>query len=266
MPFFLPLLFASLYTDALQLYEQQRFAEAERTLRRIKPPTFDSRFLLGATLLRLDRPRDAIAELKAALAFRPSHADARKLLAAQYLAAGEQAAAIELMRGRLVDEESHLLLLQAFHDRGDAGDRESALGIAQKASQLYPGSPRVHAFLGYELKEAGRLADAKPHLQKAIAADGKDPLPQIALADVLIREGNPAEAERLLAAWPGEIEARLAFARALAAQDKNREAIAALLRLPESRQLHFELSRLYSKIGDAENARRHADLFRRKVR
>jgi predicted Zn-dependent protease len=256
------LLLASLYSEALELYQQERFAQAEQKLRQVRPPTFDSRFLLGATLVRLDRPREAIVELKAAVALRPSHADARKLLAAQYLAAGEQAPVIELMRGRLADEESHLLILQAFHDRGDAGDRESALAIAQKALKLHPASPRVHAFLGYELKEAGRLADAKPHLEKAIALDPQDPLPQIVLADVYVREGKPEQARQLLAKWPNEPEAQLTLARALAAEDKPRDAIKLLLRLPESRQIHFELSRLYAKIGDSENARRHADLFR----
>ncbi len=256
-------LLLTLYAEALQLYQQERFPQAELKLRQIKPPTFESRFLLGATLVRLDRLPEAIVELKAAVALRPTHADARKLLATQYLATGQQAAAIDLMRGRLADEESHLLILQAYYDRGDAGDRELALAIAQKALNLYPNSPRVHAFLGYELKEAGRLSDAKPHLQKAIALDAQDPLPQIVLADVLIREGKPAEAQRLLEKWPNEPEARLTQARALAAEDKSQEAIMLLLTLPESRQVHFELSRLYSKLGDTEKARRHADLFRR---
>ena len=86
------LLLLTLYAQALEDYQHARYREAEQKLRQIKPPTFDSRFLLGATLVHLERRGEAIEELKAAVAMRPAHQDARKLLASQYLAVGRAGA------------------------------------------------------------------------------------------------------------------------------------------------------------------------------
>ena len=261
----------SLYQEALGDYQRQQYKQAEAKLRKVlatAPGSFDARFLLGATLIHLDRGADAIVELRSAVSLNPGHLDARKLLATEYLRAGQPGAVIDLFPNRLSDEETHLLLLQAYHDRGDAPDAEAAVQLALRGLSRFPRSARLNTWLGYALGESGRTQEARQRLEKAIALDQADPLPRVFLAGVLAREQNFGEAIRLyrevLAASPDDVDARVGLARALASAGLHEEALAALKGMPESSpRLHLELSRIYSKMGRGEEAARHAEIYRR---
>lgn len=259
------------YEQALRDFQQNRYAEAESKLRLVNPRTFSVQFLLGATLVHLGKSEEAVAELWVAHRLQPRHPDALKLLAAELLRLQRPRDVIALqpkLESLSRDEEAHLLLLQAYQDRGDSGDIEKGLALARRALARFPKSAQLHAWMGYELRETGQLADARKYLEQSLRLNPVDEFPRLILADVLLRQGHHEEAMHRFQALTatGNPEARAGLARALAGLDRIDEAIAelekAVQKAPEQAQFHLELSRLYARAGRSEEARREAEIFR----
>lgn len=267
-----------LYDQALRLYALQQFEQAEHVLRQAVQQDSRSgpvRFLLGATLLQLHRNTEAIRELEAAIAFRPQHADAAKLLASEYLGSHQPASAIRVLTPLLhagpADEETYLLVIQACQDRGDAGDIERVLRLAEQGLARYSKSAPLMAAKGFALRESGRLSEAHKVLEQALVLDPSSSQARVLLADVLNREGKYAPAMALfrsvIQADPGDVESRLGLSRVLAAAGQVEEALAELNRTkeiaPTNALVRLELSQLYSRLGRPEKARDEAEEFRR---
>ena len=89
---------ASLYRLGLEAYSRDDLPAAEAHLKQARkedPRLFPARFLLGATLVRMNRREEAIPELEAAHRLDPKQADVVKLLAIQYKESGRQVEALE---------------------------------------------------------------------------------------------------------------------------------------------------------------------------
>jgi len=267
-----------LYERAARLYSQEQFEQAEQTLRQVvrrNPHSAPAYFLLGATLLRLHRNTEAIAELRKANQLDPRHRDAAKLLAAEYVGDRRFAEAIGVLKPLLgqppVDEETYLLLIQVYQDRGDAGDAEEALQLADQALAKYPGSAELILWKGAALRDRGRLEEARKLLQQVLRLDPGSLRARAWLADVLNREGKHAEAAPLFRAVlereARDIEARIGLSRALMETGRAEEALFELQRAkemaPENPRIRLALSQLYSKLGRPEQARKEAEASRR---
>jgi len=142
----------SLYDQALRLYSQQRYEQAEPILRQAvvkHPRSVPVRFLLGSTLLKLKRDDEALRELKMGNQLNPARADVAKLLASEYLRARQPAVAIEvvlaLLRTTPPDEETFVLLSTAYETRAKPGDAEVARRLIEQGLKRYPRSARLRA-------------------------------------------------------------------------------------------------------------------------
>ena len=265
------------YDEATRLYAEQRFDQAERVLTEAlknQPRSASLRFLLGATLLQLKRDDEAIQQLREAVRLDPRHRDAVKLLAAELIGHHEYSEAIRiltpLMALRPTDEESYLLLTQAYHDRADADDNQRAISAADQGLKQYPRSPGLLTSKGLALREDGRLQEARQLLENALRLNPGLTQAQAVLADVLSRLGNHTSAiplfRAVLAVDEGNVESRVGLSRDLVAAGHTGEAIAELNQAkklaPQNAQIRLELSQVYSKLRMTDRAREEAEAFR----
>lgn len=272
------LLQAGHFEQAVRDFEQGRYMAAEQNLRKAiaaAPRSFDARFLLGATLVHLGRGAEAIEELKRACALRSSHLDALKLLSAELLKAGDPGEVITRLKEKPAaypkDEELHLLLLEAYHDRADSGDVDAGLALARQALTRFPKSAAVRLWMGFALRDKGQLIEAKQYLEQASRLDPADPQPMSALAEVSLRANRFEEArvgfQSVLAKHDRYFPALLGLARSMAELNEVHSAAALLENARswagEEPQLHLELSRLYARMGETAKARQAAEDFRR---
>jgi tetratricopeptide (TPR) repeat protein len=263
--------------EALEAFSTQRYDVAEKLLRETiaKRPTFDARFLLGATLVALGRNSEAVQHLAAAHKQNTAHLDCAKLLAAEYLGldrAGEALKVVTpLLARRTADEELLLLAIEARHVRNDAGDAEEALRLSERGLARNPKSARLLAWRGFALRDAGALPEARKSLEAALKLEPDDIASRAMLADVFRLQGSNDKALKLfdqaLAQAPTDEEALVGKARTLASMGKVDGAIdtmkAAVQASPETARLRLQLSQLYAKRGDTESAAREAAEFRR---
>jgi len=267
--------FKSLYERGQLLYSRGEWEEARQTLAKatgVNPKSFDARFLLGATLVQLNRTSDAIRELRIACELNPAHRDAAKLLAIQYGATDNHPEAVKLLAALVdvppLDEEIHLLLIEAYQETGQ-GDR--ALQLAEKTMQRFPRSAAAHHWMGLELKDAARFVEAKQFLDSAIRLDPDYQPAYVAEGDLALKQEQCEEAEKYfrtaLAQKQDDAAAHIGMSRALAGQNQASAAIQVLQRAAEltaDPRIHLELSQLYLRTGDNKRATHEADLYRRK--
>ena len=260
----------SYYKLGLEAYSKDDLSAAESYLKQARqadPRLFSARFLLGATLVRMNRRDEAIPELAAAHQLDPRHADVVKLLAIQYRESGLQMESLRLLQSfpeAARDEEFYLLLIEANQDTGSVDEAEQ---LVRQAIRRYPKSPRVNAWMGFEMREAGRFTDAQPYLRKAMQGDPELVAPYFLMGDVLLREEKYSEAipwlRKVLQMEPRDEEAAIYLSRALAGLGDLAGALAELEReagiVPENAKLALEMSRLYSRLGDKEKAHSQAE-------
>jgi predicted Zn-dependent protease len=260
---------ASYYKVGLEAYSKDDLSAAEGYLKKAReadPRLFPARFLLGATLVRMNRREEAIPELEAAHRLDPRHADVVKLLAVQYRESGLQVESLRLLQSfpeGLRDEEFYLLLIEANQDAGSVVEAEQ---LVRQAIRRYPKSPRVNAWMGFEMREAGRFTDAEPYLRKALQGDPELAAPYFLMGDVLLRQEKYREAiawlRKALQMEPRDEEAAICLSRAMTGLGDLQGGLAELEReallVPENAKLALEMSRVYARLGDSEQAHRQA--------
>jgi tetratricopeptide (TPR) repeat protein len=239
---------------------------------KLSPKSFEARFLLGATLVQLNRSVDAIRELRIACRLNPKHRDAAKLLAIEYGKNDNTPETIKLLAPMVdekpFDEEIHLLLIEAYEATGDA---DHALKLATKTMERFPESAAANYWMGLQLRDAGRFAEAKPFLEKALRLYPDYQLAYVASGDLALKQEQYEEAARYfrmaLSKKADDAEAHIGLSRALVALNQLSSAIETLERAVEltpDPRIHLELSRLYLRTGDRARAAKEAELFRQK--
>ncbi|MSV27866.1 MAG: tetratricopeptide repeat protein [Bryobacterales bacterium] len=267
-----PANFAALSGMGFIDFSEGRFAPARIWLEKAvqsRHKSFQARFLLGATLVELNDSTGAIGQLSVAHRLNPEHADARKLLAAQYSNTRQYKQAIALLAPVVdrvpYDEETHLLLIGA---RQASGDSAGVFALATRAARRFPRSPQVAAWLGFQLQFSGRYQEAEKELRKAIEIDPLFGVSYQLLGEVCLKREDYADAvswfRKAAGRMPQDMETLMGLGRALAAMGDTAaglEALRSAARVaPENAQVHLQLSRLYFRIGDEEKARQEADL------
>lgn len=259
------------YKRGLEAYSKDDLLSAEKYLKQATQADkrlFAARFLLGATLVRMNRPDEAIPELEAAHEIQPGHADVVKLLAIQYRAAGRIADSLRLLAASprsARDQELYLLLIEANQDVGSV---DRATQLVREAVQRYPDSARLNAWMGFEMREAGRFDAAIPYLRKAQRREPELAAPHFLMGDVLLKQEKYRESmawfRKTIELLPHDIEAVIGLSRALTGLGDLRGALTQLegqSRLGSADpRLALEMARLYARLGDSQNARKQADL------
>jgi tetratricopeptide (TPR) repeat protein len=199
----------------------------------LKPGLYQAELNLGIVLIRAKQAREAIPLLEAAAQEKPKELQPNVQLAEASLAAGDLARAEQYYRIASDLDPSlkdALLKVAVAYERG---------GQAPKAIEIYAQFPEnlgAREHMGELLIEAGKPADAAPHLEFAV---GKSPTAanRVALATAYLRT-NQAEkaAEQLQAAVqdePRNFELRMRYGRIVRDLKKYPAAGAEFLRAAE---------------------------------
>ena len=147
----------------------------------------------------------------------------------------------------------------------------TGLGLWLDTVAKRPGNPMAHYMLGEALLGAGRLAEARHHLEEATRLHSQFSLALERLGELLVRLGEPVKAavyfEEALRQKPDFADAHANLGNLLAKQGRMDEAIAHLVRAvaiaPEFAEAHLDLANLYLQSGRAAEAIVH---FQRALR
>ena len=146
-PYFIPS-----FINLADLYRlTERDVEGEALLRRaleVAPEFGDVRYALGLLLVRLDRLDEAVEQLRWAAELAPQQPHYVYVHAVAVQTAGDAASAVALLDEGLVryPADRELLFGAAAFSR-DLGDRDRAIGYAQRLVDLDPSDPQAAAFL-----------------------------------------------------------------------------------------------------------------------
>jgi tetratricopeptide (TPR) repeat protein len=123
-------------------------------------------FETGATLVHLDRPADAIPELRAELKLNPPDVDAQYYLAFALLETSQKDDAVSLLRTVIAEKPDHA---QAQYQLGkvllEDGKIDEAIPHLETAAKLDPSSDYIHYQLQAAYRRAGRIEDANRELE-----------------------------------------------------------------------------------------------------
>lgn len=123
-------------------------------------------FETGATLVHLDRPADAIPELRAELKLNPRDVDAQYYLAFALLETSQKDEALLLLRTVIAEKPDHA---QAQYQLGkvllEDGKTDEAIPHLEIAAKLDPSSDYIHYQLQAAYRRGGRVADANRELE-----------------------------------------------------------------------------------------------------
>jgi tetratricopeptide (TPR) repeat protein len=176
--------------------------------------------------------------------------------------AEEKLAVDSLIQAGLAAPQSprvHLLLGDLYRDMRNYKDAE---GEYRKALQLKPDSAAAHFGLAVTYYRDVRFDKAATEAQEVLNLTPRDPDASFIMAETLVSERQYAEAmtylEAALKGEPASIpRVHALLSKVYAAQGKNEQAVNELKQaLTDDRDgsLHFQLSRLYWKLGDRKAA------------
>jgi tetratricopeptide (TPR) repeat protein len=261
-PDFFPAVFNLGYLN----YSTGKYPEAAdwfRQAARLNASDFNSHYLLGAVLQKMDQRDSALREWRAALAIQPQNFKLMEIMAVEYekgaYFADSAAVAKRALALRPDDLNAYLI---AIHACQNARDFEPALRFAADAARRFPGSARANFEYGFQLQRIGRIRESFTYLKKAMAQDPEYEEPFFFYGDLLVAQGNDKEAipylRQALEARDDYIDARMTLARALmhledwvSAEQQLKQAARIDPRRPEP---HILLSRVYFRQGDKERA------------
>ncbi len=145
---------------------------------RVVPSNYVAHANLGPILARAGRTEEAIAELEAALAIRPDHAEASSNLGGLLLArgeAGDLARALPLLERAVQGRPCYA---EALFNLGLAHEQQGREDLArlrfEEALRCAPGLGPAALSLGRLLLRRGLPREALPHLERAAVASGDD--------------------------------------------------------------------------------------------
>jgi tetratricopeptide (TPR) repeat protein len=167
------LLVCKLYT-ASENYEQA--LKCLRTLE-ASAESAEVHYQIGATLIRMNRPADAIADLKAALKIDPHDADSQYDLAFALLQTSQKEEGIAQLRSLIAVNPNYP---QAQYQLGkvllESGQIAEAIPYLEAAAKLSPKDDFVHYQLQVAYRRSGRAEDADRELKtyKELKAGARD--------------------------------------------------------------------------------------------
>ncbi len=257
-----PSFFQAQYNAGLALLKLGRPSEATAYLeaaRRLAPDLSDSNSALAVAYVLQARYADAMLPLEKWRALQPVNARALNMLGLAYLRTNAAGRAIPVLRDavRLApgDPKPYFLLVEALNA---AEQQAAALEVAADALKLFPALAQAHLAEAQQLARLGRYRDAGPLFARAaeLAPGQIDGL--LGLAEVQQKQGDYAASletyQRALAIDRNNVTAALGGARdmILTKDISGARSIleAALAAHPDNSQLHYELSRVYARLGE----------------
>ena len=236
---------------------------------RSQPKDFNSRYVLGACLVKAGRTDDALRAWREALALQPGHVKLMQAMAVEYGRGRyfREAAAIAERALNIASGDAAMYLI-AIKAHQDAADHPAALRIAQQAIARFPDSPRVIFEYGLALHRAGRDDEASRYLTQAIESGGAHEEPFFFLAEIHMQGRRFEQAIPLLrkalelrpdymAAWTALARSLMSLSRDAEARAELEKAIAIDRSHPQPRLL---LSQVLLRLGDEAGAAREKEI------
>ncbi|MCU1260418.1 MAG: tetratricopeptide repeat protein [Bryobacterales bacterium] len=257
-----PSFFQAQYNAGLALLKLGRAGEATPYLdaaQRLSPELADANSALALAHVLQAQYANAIPPLEKWRALQPANTRALDMLALAYLRTNAAGRAIPILREAVKfargDPKPYFLLIEAMNA---AEEQIAALEVAEDALKLFPALPQAHLAKAQQLARLGRYRDAGPLFARTIElAPGQiDGL--LGLAEVQQKRGDYAASlgtyERALTIDRTNVTASLGTARnmVLTRDISGARAIleAALAAHPDNSQLHYELARVYARLGE----------------
>jgi tetratricopeptide (TPR) repeat protein len=267
------------FERAIELIKARNWKEAEllldKSLAGLEPPP---RVLYWKAYVQFATGRysESVSVLREFIGRNPDDGQARKLLGLDLFMTGDEAAAqteLERAVGLLPsDEDARYYLGRVYFSRQNM---PAALATFKQLLAIHPASVRGYNHLGQAYEGLNDFENAQQAYEQAIAIDRtaakRSEWPHYNLAVLQLKAGKaeaalPHFAEALLI-QPKFAEARLQHAVALAAVGKRQQARSELQALitdqPDNADAHYQMGRLYAKMGDQPKAREHLLLFER---
>lgn len=257
--------FPSLFNLGYMRYSQGQFNQAEPWLARAareKPADFNTRYLHGTVLLKLERRETALREWQAALAAQPKNYKLMQIMSVEFANGYYYKEACRLGREAVTlhDEapEPWFVAIKACFEARDP----DTLALTKQAAERFPHSARANFEYGFQLQKAGLREECLPYLQKAMKQDPGYEEPFYFYGNMMLVDEKYEQAvgplRTALAIRPDYISACVALAKALMGLEKNEQARDALQgcadRSPTHPQPHLFLSQVYFRLGDETRA------------
>jgi Flp pilus assembly protein TadD len=139
--------------------------------------------------------------------------------------------------------------------------------------RLAPSLPHAHYTLGAVLFELKRVDEARPHLERELAADPRCSGCMVKLGHIAYLKGDDRLSESWLAKAaaldPDDLETSLVHGMLATRAGRYDEAVRYLTRVvdksPGSMQAHYQLGLAYKRSGNADKAREHMEIYNRLV-
>ena len=257
--------FPSLFNLGYMRYSLGQYAEAEPFLShaaRVRPADFNSQYLLGATLVKLNRREDALRAWRGALAAQPQNYKLMQIMSVEYADGYYFKEGCEVARRALAlrsdTPEPWFVAIKACSDARDP----EMLALTKQAAERFPGSARANFEYAFQLQRAGLADESRPYLKKAMEQDGTYEEPFYFYGSLMLLDDNyeaaAASLRTALKLRPDYVAACVGLAKALMGMEQYAEARAALeecaRRSPKHPQPHLFLSQVYFRMGEAERA------------
>ena len=196
---------AAFKANNFQVAAQEFSAVVEKT------PDFDGgQYMLGITLLKLDRHADALAALRKAYELKPAEVKYQLALGQGYLAAKRYADAAQMLQKispaslpKGQQDEYHQMVAIALEKSGNS---EAALASLKKLTETQPTSSDAWYRYGTAAFNSGDTAAGVAALEKAVSLDGQDPRKREALAKALVRQARETQGDRKKAVYDRAVQ------------------------------------------------------------
>jgi len=268
-----PFFFQAHYNAGLALLKLGRGGEATPFLeaaQRLSPELADADSALALAYVLQARYTEATQPLEKWLSLQPANARALNLLGLAYLRTNAPDRAVPVLRDAVRfahdDPKPYFLLVEALNA---AEQQAAALEVTDDALKLFPALPQALLAKAQQLARLGRYRDSGPLFARAaeLAPSQIDGL--LGLAEVQQKQGDYAASletyQRALAADRSNLTASLGAARdMILTKDFSgaRPVLEAALAVhPDNSQLHYELSRVYARLGEKALAAEQTQIF-----
>lgn len=268
-----PAFFQAQYNTGLALLKLARAADAIPPLEaalRLNPSSVEASSALSVAYVLVERYADALPVLEGWHERQPANSRASMMLALAHLRTGSPAKAVPLLERLLStsqkDPKPYFLLIEALNA---IEQQKRALDVADKTVQLFADIPQAHLAKAQQLARVGRYAEAGPEFARTLEQAPSQLDAILGLAEVQQKAGEYLASlesyQRALALDATNPTAALGAARDLVVLQRTAEARqlleASIPAHPENAQLHYELSRVYARIGERDLAAEQTRLF-----
>ncbi len=185
------------YEEGVAAFKAGRYDQAAREFQAFvdqRPGIFEGYYMLGQSLTRLNRSREALSHLQEALKLKPDHVGVQLILGKTYLDVGRYSDAAGLLgkinAGSLPKAQQGALYQMLAMALEKGGDEEGAAAQLGQAARVNPEDAEIQFQYGILALKIGDTDRAIAALAKATQLDSKDAAKQRAYAQALVRKGR----------------------------------------------------------------------------